>query len=129
MRERPIIFNTPMVRAILAGTKMQTRRPVKAMPTEPGAECHPRHKQKHPAPYFDAYCGQRKTDANPRGMNDEWCWWQVDDRQCLPVVRCPYGLPGDRLWVRESFMPIPPHKGGGGNVGYRLRRGRCPGGV
>lgn len=103
MKERPILFSGPMVRAILAGTKTQTRRPVKSMPPQPEAECHPKHQQKHPAPYFDAYCGQRKTEANPRGMSDEWCWWQVDDRQCLPPVRCPYGQPGDRLWVRETW--------------------------
>ena len=112
MRERPILMSGPMVRAILAGTKTQTRRPVKSMPPQPDVNCHPQQKQRHPAPYFDAYCGQRKTEANPRGMSSEWCWWQVDDRQCLPTIKCTFGQPGDRLWVRESFMPIPPHEVG-----------------
>jgi len=53
MKERPIIFSGPMVRAILAGEKTQTRRIVKPQ-----------------------------------------------------AVKCPYGKPGDRLWVRESFCEV-----------------------
>lgn len=104
VRERPILFSGPMVRAILDGTKTQTRRVVTDMPAPPAPDCHPRHAAKHHAPYFDAYCGRSKSPENPRGMGDEWCWWQVDDRQCLPTIRCPYGAPGDRLWVRETFV-------------------------
>lgn len=59
MRERPILFSGPMVRAILAGTKTQTRRVVKPQPA-----------------------GE----------------WASPGRSS-----CPYGRPGDRLWVRETF--------------------------
>jgi hypothetical protein len=93
-----------MVRAILADQKTQTRRVVKGMPPQPAANCHPHIIQKHHAPYFDAYCSQQKTVANPRGIGLDWCWWQVDDRVCLPTIRCPYGQPGDRLWVRETHF-------------------------
>lgn len=69
MKERPILFSGPMVRAILDGRKTQTRRVVK----------------------------------------NAW--------QCLPlenvayqrdaIAKCPYGVPGDRLWVRETWWTYP----------------------
>jgi hypothetical protein len=102
MADRPIVFSAPMVRALLDGRKTQTRRFVKGVPPQPEADCHERHQKKHPAPYLDSYCSARKTQANPRGMSDRWCWWQVDDRCCLPQFRVPF-VPGDRLWVREAF--------------------------
>lgn len=104
-KERPILFSGPMVRAIREGRKTQTRRIIKPQPPDqPLPNCHPRNSVKHPAPYLDAYCSKHKTAINPRGMSDLWCWWQVDDRQCLPTFRCPYGKPGDRLWVRETWQ-------------------------
>lgn len=74
MKERPILFSGPMVRAILDGRKTQTRRAVKPQPT------------KLAGPNFDGL------------------WSDTID----PVVRyfaCPYGQPGDRLWVKETFVP------------------------
>lgn len=75
MKERPILFSAPMVRALLAGTKTQTRRVVKPQP-EQG-------------------CIGHFGPGNPfiRGERD--------------ATRCPYGQPGDRLWVREAFMHEP----------------------
>ena len=74
MRERPILFSGPMVCAILAGTKTQTRRPVKL---------------------------NASGRAYLSGRN-----WHLGDPKC--VKACPYGQPGDRLWVRETFRPFPP---------------------
>jgi len=106
MKSRPILFSGPMVRALLAGTK--TQRIVKGIPLQPAPRCHPDHKAKHAAPYFDAYCGEPKTPQNPRGMGEYWTWWQVDDRQYGPLIRCPYGKPGDRLWVKETVSESEP---------------------
>ena len=102
MAERPILFSGPMVRAILEGRKTQTRRVVKPQPSHftPGPNVH---HPRHPAAYFDAYCNAPKTDANPRGMSGRWCWWTPDNRQGPDWIRCPYGVPGDRLWVRETW--------------------------
>lgn len=81
-RERGIIFGPRMIEALLADRKTQTRRLVKKL-----AECD------IPGAYLDAYNG-----------GPEWCWWTADDRQCNGhgSIRCPYGKPGDLLWVKES---------------------------
>lgn len=76
MRERPIMFNGAMVRAILAGQKTQTRRPCKPQPSA-GA------------------IATRYDDSPMRA------WWEPGGR----VMRCPFGQPGDRLWVRETWRP------------------------
>lgn len=75
MKERPILFGAPMVRAILAGTKTQTRRLV----TTQGWDAIEPH-DKYP---------------------DEWSPWR--DGEEHHSLTCPYGAPGDRLWVREAF--------------------------
>jgi hypothetical protein len=70
VKERPILFSAPMVRAILAGQKTQTRRVVKAR-KDPDFGC-----QMSP--------GEIAGDEHQERL-------------------CPYGQPGDRLWVRETW--------------------------
>lgn len=91
MKERPILFSGPMVREILGGRKTQTRRVIKPQP---------KHLQVH------AHSGKVIYD----GANRRWCWknlvasdcWSIGFEQELAEL-CPYGKPGDRLWVRESW--------------------------
>ncbi len=102
IKSRPILFSAPMVNAILNGRKVQTRRIMKTQPRDykPGPNVHaPRHEKA----YFDSYCNGPKTEQNPRRMSQNWCWWTPDDRQGADWIKCPYGVPGDRLWVRETF--------------------------
>lgn len=86
MKERPILFSGPMVRAILEGRKTQTRRIVKP----PGA---------HHIFQFRGREEARGTDE-PTG---EWAWCRAE-RVISEHIRCPYGKPGDRLWVRETHL-------------------------
>lgn len=74
MKERPILMSAPMVRAILDGTKAQTRRIVRGAPS--------------------------RVFWNQIVMNGNGWWCDEHGRP----VRCPYGQPGDRLWVRETWQ-------------------------
>jgi hypothetical protein len=94
MADRPILFSAPMVCALLAGTKTQTRRVVKPQPP----------------PEFVAYnAGHASTLHVPSG-SESFCWslGRSDSSQRFwpgmhESVFCPYGQPGDRLWVRETW--------------------------
>ena len=85
MKERPILFNGEMVRAIQEGRKTQTRRVVK--PSVKGCT-------------VGVYTGGGKpTEAvNVQEDGDPWT-----------DIKCPYGIPGDRLWVRETWFPYTGH--------------------
>ena len=73
MKSRPILFSAPMVRALLAGTKTQTRRPLRE-----GAWLDPKE-------------GVIRMCSVGNGVTG------------FQTVACPYGQPGDQLWVREQF--------------------------
>jgi hypothetical protein len=77
-QERPILFSGEMVRAILAGRKTQTRRVLKSQPREIR---YPGMSSKY-GPIWPMFFIEGKPFEN---------------------VHCPYGQPGDRLWVRETF--------------------------
>jgi hypothetical protein len=85
VKERGILFSSPMVRALLAGTKTQTRRILK-----------PGH---HKLPVDTK--GGWTYSTGPGGFGgisrDEFGGVSI-----FPLPRCPYGVVGDRLWVRET---------------------------
>jgi hypothetical protein len=108
MTERPIPFRDWEVRAILKGRKTQTRRVIKPQPAPFVQSTPDRHPTTRTDPYIDAYCGERKTPENPRGMSRDWHWWTADNRLGRLVARCPYGAPGDTLWVRETWGAVSP---------------------
>lgn len=74
MTERPILFSGPMVRAILADTKTQTRRVVRWPVLGP-------------------------SDGRKRRVYTESDVAEINGTPQL----CPYGSPGDYLWVRETW--------------------------
>jgi hypothetical protein len=87
MTDRPILFSAEMVRAILDGRKTQTRRIIKPQPpAEAESVCRQLYSQE--APEFDG----------------AWTWWAGKPQK--PITKplfCPYGKPGDLLWVRETW--------------------------
>ena len=89
MKERPILFSAPMVRALLAGTKTQMRRVVKPQPTDGGLE------------WVTACGGDFAAWQDPLLLLDEH---SEDGGPCQR--KCPYGRIGEKLWVRESFARI-----------------------
>jgi len=101
-RERPILFSTPLVKALLDGRKTETRRVMKPQPSEHG----------------DNYChgpriiGGKRCSVLQRVVLDpcdksETIWdaqyWMDNPRRVGP---CPCGEPGDLLWVRETWAPM-----------------------
>lgn len=89
MKERPILFSGPMVRAILSGRKTQTRRVV-ATPAD-GWE-------------FDRKLGRVKSEHRHQGKFGAFIRRGVGtDFPEIDIVPCKYGQPGDRLWVKETF--------------------------
>lgn len=95
MKERPILFAGPMVRAILDGRKTQTRRSLK-LPADQSI-------------YFDGKVHPAVQAITHRGAG--WFGFDAPDETkkaystTFPffTIRCPYGVIGDRLWVREKW--------------------------
>lgn len=91
IKERPILFSAPMVRAIMEGQKTVTRREVKK---------------------------RAALDCLAAGFEPAFL--------ALPgnADLCPYGKPGDRLWVRETFNRTNP--GGESGIYYYRADGKFP---
>lgn len=99
MKERPILFSGPMVRAILAGQKTQTRRVIKPQPVRFINPTWPTH-------------GWREV-PHMGGWEVTWHQDSLTPTQAIGEY-CPYGAPRDLLWVRETHVVT-----AGGNVLYK----------
>lgn len=99
MKERPILFSSPMIKLILSGAKSQTRRVMKPQPD---------HSQHH----------EWRGELIYEGEHRLWCWKRhtfenlIDQYICEPErlelsVMSPFGIVEDHLWVRETFALAP----------------------
>lgn len=90
MKESQLLFTGPMVRALLEGRKTQTRRLVKLQPHE---ECGPVEVGLYHPTVIDRHCDEQPGAEifGAYSLDGEW------------GAKCPYGVIGDRLWVRETF--------------------------
>lgn len=103
MKSRPILFNGAMVRAILNGTKTQTRRPVKPEWQHFASACQLPDSVEVEDNGSMTFPG--RTEASFLFHNGI----PVRDGEWQPV-NCQFGQPGDRLWVRETFAFTDAHE-------------------
>jgi hypothetical protein len=114
MKERPILYCAEMVLATLAGRKTNTRRVA-------------HFKARHEGLNFGwsgLEAGHYCTDAPEHGWvlrarRGDGCW----EDKTYPL-HCPYGLVGDRLWVRETWrllssMGVAPYTEESTTIGYK----------
>lgn len=84
MKETPILFSAEMVRAILDGRKNMTRRVIKPQPPE----------------YCDYFAIRGDEPERFRG------YMRPGEPTDFLLPKYPYGQPGDRLWVRETWQEL-----------------------
>jgi hypothetical protein len=93
MKERPILFSAPMVQALLAGAKTQTRRvaPISRLDIKlhNGGLTWGVHFTKPIKGILASHSGGHFTDLQARSI--------------IASQFCPQGQPGDQLWVREAW--------------------------
>jgi hypothetical protein len=91
MKQRPIIFNTEMVRAILDGGKTQTRRMFKAQPHNDW-DPFSKNAEWYTPTIIDKHGFYQPANYELFGVSDEDC-----------AFVSPFGTIGDQLWVRETW--------------------------
>jgi hypothetical protein len=101
MKERPILFSTAMVQAILADRKKVTRR-MKGLESK---NEHPDnwHRTGDPQKYTHKNTKELPKDFSPLKIEYGFKTLDWKDGDDLAYAVCPYGMPGDLLWVRETF--------------------------
>lgn len=86
---KPILFSTPMVQAVLNNSKTQTRRVIKPQPTGNDLDILTRS-YGGTVNIYNLHCG---LTAGDMGYEQT-------------TIKCPYGQPGTKLWVRETWYQI-----------------------
>lgn len=94
MIERPILFSTRLMKANLEGRKSQTRRLM-------GLHTF------NASVYRDALGTWSQVDGDGCDLEDQTLHQFWHDHSPVWTVKCPYGKPGDRLWVRETWAAEP----------------------
>lgn len=103
-RERPILFAGRLVRAILDGRKTQTRRIVGDVNAHPDAWASV---SLGSLSFMAKHTARGKFGATFTSHRDAI---EAGSIHVCPVS-CPYGVPGDRLWVRETWLYVGPGSG------------------
>jgi hypothetical protein len=91
VKERPIIFSSEMVKAILDGRKTMTRRIVKGQSATSDQ-------------FSSAYQQGIKPESKPIHCEGNiWAWFYPKESHHGGMeFYCPYGQVGDKLWCKES---------------------------
>lgn len=97
MKERPILFNAAMVKAILSGRKTQTRRFIQSPARTMQANNINCISYREP--------GDKWYQDYVFSMRDRSGTWQDYTKEQF-LAKCPLGHPGDQLWVRETFATL-----------------------
>lgn len=108
--ERPILFSTGMVQALLAGRKTQTRRQNDLAPfSEAGGEFHWELEGTSidPTLIMGSYANGDLKTKEAQGFHAHFHWSGFHDIH--KSIRCRYGKPGDLLWVREKWSVVERH--------------------
>lgn len=93
MKERPILFNAPMVRALLDGSKTQTRRVVK-------------QPHQNPLGVWEPFDWGGENGGRDKHGNTTPAQQTITHTRTGEIIACPHGQPGDRLWVRETWANV-----------------------
>lgn len=94
-KERPILFSTPMIQALLAGRKTQTRRITGLDPINQNPDQWE---------IYRSNSGDTGFGWNYPKPNDYALVFRNTKSGEKTIIKVPYGEPEDILWVRESFV-------------------------
>lgn len=128
MKERPILFNTDMVKAILDGRKTQTRRPVKKNIAEFIEHMSASNDDETEFDFLDLSYGKCQLD-NGKSEGPQWLIGcsEYPEEGVIPIGQG-FGAVGDRLWVKEEFGRYVRNVGGTPHefVAYKATDPRAP---